>query len=61
MSDDTKKPDLSTDAGSMDAGSTPAPESHDPLHPPGAGPVILHGARSLTIEFTDGHTIQVSF
>lgn len=30
-------------------------------HVPGAGPIILHGARSLTVEFADGHTIQISF
>jgi hypothetical protein len=42
--------------------TAPTPDA-DPSapHVPGAGPVILHGARSLTIEFTDGHTIQVSF
>ena len=33
----------------------------DGKHVPGAGPIILHGARSLTVEFADGHTIQISF
>jgi len=59
MPDDTDQPKQSIEEAPP---ATPSQEaSSDPLHTPGVGPVILHGARSLTIEFTDGHTIQVSF
>jgi hypothetical protein len=59
MPDNTEQPKQSIveplTAATADEAALNAP------HVPGAGPVILHGARSLTIEFTDGHTIQVSF
>lgn len=58
MPNDINKPDLPIEETPVV--TPPDPDTSAP-HVPGAGPVILHGARSLTIEFTDGHTIQVSF